>query len=257
MGALEGRRTLVTGGGRGIGEAIARTLADAGAKVLVVARTETEIRRTAEAITAAGGQAASMTCDITSDASVDELAAAAPELLGGPVDTLVNNAGVYKPARFMDHSLDDWRWVLDVNVLATVRMTRAFLPAMTELERSRVILIASIAGKKGSFGQSAYNASKHAQIGLMRCLALEYGSTSVRVNAVCPGFVHTDLIATDEIGAVHGKEPEVMRRDIEAASTIGRTVTVEEVAAATLYLASPSADAINGQSLAVDGGITY
>ena len=198
-----------------------------------------------------------MVCDITDDSDVERLAAESARLLGGPVDTLVNNAGVYKAARHLDHSLDDWKRILDVNVLATVRVTNAFLPALAELDRSRVIIVASIAGKKGSVGQSAYNSSKHAQIGLTRCLAMEYGRTGLRVNAICPGFTMTDLIDVDELAAAHGKPPHRVWADVEAASTIGRTVRLEEIAALAVYLASPAADGMNGQSIAVDGGIVY
>lgn len=257
MMVLEGRRVVVTGSGRGIGRRIATVMAAAGAQVVVTARSEGQIAETVEEIERGGGVAHAVACDITSDESVERLAAEASRLLGGAVDTLVNNAGVYKAARFMDYELADWDWILDVNVVSTVRVTRAFLPAMVDLDRSRLIFLASIAGKKGSFGQSAYNASKHAQIALTRCLALEHGRTGLRVNAICPGFTLTELIDVDDIAAVHGKDPDQAWTDIEAASTIGRTVTLDEIAALALYLASPAADGMNGQSIAVDGGIVY
>lgn len=254
---LAGRRAVVTGSGRGIGRAIAERLAAAGAAVVVTARSQDQIAAVAAAITATGGTAHAIAADITDDASVDALAQRSGELLGGPVDTLVNNAGVYKPRRFADYELADWEWLLGVNVVATVRVTKAFLPAMLELERARVITVASIAGKKGSFGQSAYNASKHAQVGLTRCLALEYGRTGVRCNAICPGFTATDLIDVDELAEVYGKPSDRVWADVEAASTIGRTVTLAEIADLAVYLASPAADGINGQSLVVDGGIAF
>lgn len=248
---------VVTGSGRGIGRQIAMAMAGAGAHVVVTARSEDQIESTVEAIRRDGGAAHAVICDIASDESVSRLAAEASRLLGGPVDTLVNNAGVYKAATFMDYTLDDWGWILDVNVVSTVRVSRAFIPAMIELERSRLIFLASIAGKKGSFGQAAYNASKHAQVALTRCLAVEYGRTGMRVNAICPGFTMTDLIDVDDIAAVHGKEPDQAWADIETASTIGRTVSLEEIAALAVFLASPAADGMNGQSIAIDGGIVY
>lgn len=256
-GRLAGRRAVITGSGRGIGRAIAEHFAGEGASVIVTARSTDQIGSVVESIRASGGDAHAVGCDITDDAAVAALAAASAELLGGPADVLVNNAGAYKPRRFMDYELGDWSHLLDVNVVATVRVTMAFLPAMLELERGRVVTVASIAGKKGSYGQSAYNASKHAQIGLTRCLALEYGSTPVRVNAICPGFTLTDLIDVDELAEVYGKTSARTWEDIEAASTIGRTVTVDEIAELAVYLASPAADGVNGQSLVVDGGVAF
>lgn len=225
--------------------------------MLVTARSRDEIEAAAAAIRDAGGIGAAWPCDITADAEVDDLVRRAPDLLGGPIDTLVNNAGVYHAATFLDHELADWQWIMEVNVVATVRMTRAFLPMLLAAERSRLVVVASIAGKKGSYGQSAYNASKHAQVGLVRCLALEHGRSGLRVNAICPGFTRTELIDLDEIAAVQGTSPDEAWSDIEAASTIGRTVSLDEIAALAVYLASPAADGVNGQSLAIDGGITY
>jgi NAD(P)-dependent dehydrogenase (short-subunit alcohol dehydrogenase family) len=247
----------VTGSGRGIGATIVGHLAREGAAVVVTARSADQVEAVVASIRAAGGVAHGIVADITDDASVEHLAATSAELLGGPVDTLVNNAGVYKPRRFADYDLADWEWMLGVNVVATVRVTRAFLPAMLGLARARVIMVASIAGKKGSIGQSAYNASKHAQIGLTRCLAMEYGPTPVRVNAICPGFTATDLIDDATLAAVYGKPVEQVWPDIEAASTIGRTVTLDEIAELVVYLASPAADGVNGQSLVIDGGIAF
>jgi len=232
-------------------------MADQGAAVVVTARSGDQIEAAAARIRSAGGEAYAVRCDITDEKSVSFLADESARLLGGPVDTLVNNAGVYKAAGFMEHGLDDWSWILEVNVLATVRVTQAFLPAMTTLDRARLIFVASIAGKKGSPGQAAYNASKHAQVALTRCLALEYGRTNVRVNAICPGFAMTELIDIDEIAAAQGTSPDDAWSNIEAASTIGRTVHLSEIAALAVYLASPSADGMNGQSIAIDGGILY
>ena len=254
-GLLAGRRAVVTGAGRGIGRAVARHLAAAGAGVVVAARTEAEIEAVAESLRSEGRTAVAVRCDITDDESVEALAARSAEALGGPIDTLVNNAGVYKPRPFLDYSLADWTWMLDVNVVATVRVTRAFLPGLLALERSRIVNLSSIAGKKGTFGQSAYNTSKHAQIGLTRCLAMETGATGLRVNAVCPGFTRTDLIDLDELGRAHGRPGAEVWAAVEQASTIRRTVTLDEIAAAVVYLASPAADGVNGQALVVDGGI--
>jgi NAD(P)-dependent dehydrogenase (short-subunit alcohol dehydrogenase family) len=254
-GLLAGRRAVVTGAGRGIGRAVAERLAAAGAVVVLAARTEAEIEAAAEAVRADGARAVAVRCDITDDASVARLVEQSEQALGGPIDTLVNNAGVYRPRAFLDYTLEDWRWMLDVNVVAMVRVTAAFLPQLLAQPRSRVINVSSIAGKKGTYGQAAYNASKHAQIGLTRCLALETGTTGLRVNAVCPGFTKTDLIDLDELGRAHAKPGADVWSTVEQAATIKRTVTLDEIAAAVVYLASAAADGVNGQSLVVDGGI--
>lgn len=252
---LDGRRAVVTGAGRGIGRVIASKVAAAGATVVLTARTKTEIDAAAASIRAQGGEAFAAVCDITDDVSVASLVTRAAELLGGQADTLVNNAGTYRPRQFLDYTIDDWRTVLEVNVLGLVRVTRAFLPGLLALDRSRIINVASIAAKKGTFGQAAYNASKHAQVAVTRCLAVETGSSGLRVNAICPGFTKTGLIDLDELGAVHGRPGAEVWAEIENASSIGRTVTLDEIAAAVVYLASPAADGINGQCLVIDGGI--
>ena len=254
-GVLVGRRAVVTGAGRGIGLAVAEHLAAAGAAVVLAARTGEEIDAAAAELRARGARAAAVRCDITDDASVEALVSESAAALGGPADTLVNNAGAYRPRAFLDYTLDDWRWMLDVNVIAMVRVTAAFLPQLLVQDRARIINVSSIAGKKGTFGQSAYNASKHAQIGLTRCLALETGGTGLRVNAVCPGFTRTGLIDVDELGLALGKAGHEVWAAVEQAATIKRTVTLDEIAAAVVYLASPAGDGVNGQSLVVDGGI--
>ena len=154
--------------------------------VIVTARSAEQVAEVVATITAAGNVAHGVVADITDEGDVAALVARSVALLGGPVDTLINNAGVYKARRFADYELADWEWLLNVNVIATVRVTMAFLPDMLTLDRARIITIASIAGKKGTFGQSAYNASKHAQIGMTRCLALEYGRTGIRVERDLP-----------------------------------------------------------------------
>ncbi len=254
---MQGRNVVITGAGRGIGAGIATAFAAAGAKVVLAARSADQLDSVRNRIVATGGQAWSVPCDISSDRDVERLASEATGLAGGPIDTLINNAGVYKSARFEDHTTADWQQIMDVNVVATVRVTKAFLDDLLAAERSRLIFLASIAGKKPSFGQAAYNASKHAQLALTRCLALEYGGTGLRVNAICPGFTKTDLIDVDTIAQTQGVTPETAWASIESASAIGRTVTIEEIAALALYLASDAADGMNGQSIAIDGGISY
>lgn len=256
-GSLSGCRALVTGSGRGIGREIAMRLAHEGAAVGVSARSLDQVEQTVGEILANGGRAFGTRLDITSDSSVSEGVTNICRGLGGPIDILVNNAGVYKARRFLDYSTDDWSNILDINVTGIVRVIRTVLPMMLPLARGRIINIASIAGKKASLGQAAYNASKHAQLGITRCLALELGRTNIRVNAICPGFTPTDLIDIDEVAAAQGKDASNMWSSIEASSAIGRTVTKSEIAALVAYLASDAADGMNGQSLVLDGGIVF
>jgi len=251
---LAGVRAVVTGSGRGIGRAIALAYAAEGAAVVVSARSEPEIAAVAGAIRAAGGVAHAVPADVCDEAQVARLAEAAPERLGGPVTVLVNNAGTYLAKRFLDYTMAEWQRVLEMNVLAAIRVTRAFLGGMVERRSGRIINIASTAGKYGSYWQSAYNVSKHGLVGLTRCLALETGAHGVRVNAICPGFVNTDLISPAQLAPLYGVPEERIPALLAQRAPIGRTVTPEEVAALAVYLASPAADGMNGQALTLDGG---
>ena len=232
-------------------------LAQQGAAVGVVARSIEQVEATVNAINAGGGRAVGTQLDITSDRSVNAGVSNVYDALGGPIEILVNNAGAYKARRFLDYTTDDWSQLLDVNVIGMVRVIRSVLPMMLPLQRARIINIASIAGKKASIGQAAYNASKHAQLGITRCLALELRGTNIRVNAVCPGFTRTELIDIDELASAHQKDAATVWNEIETSSTIGRTVTKSEIAALVSYLASDAADGMNGQSLVLDGGIVF
>lgn len=254
-GLLAGRRALVTGSGRGIGRAIAEEFAAEGANVVVSARTETEIAETVSRIRDSGGSATGLVADVSDDDSVEVLSQRTPEVLGGPVDILVSNAGIYRARRFPEYSMEDWQRMLSVNVLGAVRVIRAFLPAMVDRGAGRVLIVASTAGKWGSLYQSAYNVSKHALIGLTRCLALETASTGVRVNAVCPGWVDTGLIDTEELAAAYQIPEDAVRATLLGRVPIGRMITPGEVAALAVYLASPAADAMTGQSITLAGGM--
>lgn len=254
-GRLRGTRAVVTGAGRGIGRAIAFAFAREGANVAVCARSRQEIDAVAHEIAGAGGRATALTVDIRDQAQVDALAADAPERLGGTVDVLVNNAGSYVPNRFLDYTMDQWDDVLSVNVIGTVRVTRAFLPAMLEAGVGRILNMASTAGKWGSLYQSAYNVSKHGIVGLTRCLALETAPYGVRVNALCPGWVDTDLIRPDGLARAYGLPVDEVVPTLLQRVPIGRMVTPEEVAALAVYVVSPEADAMTGVALTLAGGM--
>ena len=256
-GRLAGRSAVITGAGRGIGSAIARAYAAEGANVVLAARTSSEIASIAAQINGSdGGTAVAVVCDVTDGEQVETLVAEAREALG-TIDVLVNNAGTTKIGRFLDASVDDFARVMDVNFLGVVRMTRAVAPLMVEVGRGKIINVASTAGKYGSVLQSPYNASKHAVVGLTRCLALELARAGVTANAICPGFVDTPLIenAIGPFAAAAGVEESAVLPMLLERVPLGRLLDPEEVAHLAVYLGSPESDAMTGQALTISGGL--
>lgn len=252
---LDGKGAVVTGGGRGIGAAVARALADAGAAVVVAARSRDEIGGLADELRAEGHDAAAIPCDVTVPEDVEALARQAEELLGG-VDILINSAGVAFSAPIRKTGLDDWNRVLAVNATGTFLCMRAFVGGMVERGWGRVINIASVAGLSGARYIAAYSASKHAMIGLTRCVAAELGGHGVTVNAVCPGYVDTEMTreSLDRIVEVTGKSRDEALAAILGSSPQRRLITVDEVAHAVLALCDEEARGVNGSSLVIDGG---
>jgi NAD(P)-dependent dehydrogenase (short-subunit alcohol dehydrogenase family) len=226
---VEPGHAVVTGGGTGIGLAIARTLAAKGHRVTVMGRSSAPLQ--AAAATLDGGGYA--LCDVTDDASVTAALAEA-EAARGPVRVLVNNAGVVATASFEKTGIDAWTSTLDVNLLGAVRMIRAALPSLRVQSWARVVNIASTAGLKGYGYVSAYVASKHALVGLTRALALELATTRVTVNAVCPGYTRTAIIgrAIETIAARTGRGREAAEAVFTASNPQGRLTEPEDVAQA-------------------------
>lgn len=253
-GRLQGQRAVVTGAGRGIGRAIALAFAEEGASVALFARTPAQLEEVAREVSASGVEALAVAGDVASDEAVVQLKHRVLAAWGG-VDIVVNNAGVHLADRFLDYSMEDWEQSLAVNVLGTVRVTRAFLPLMLEAGHGRVLIMASTAAKWGTANQSAYNVAKHALLGLTRCLALETASAGVRVNAICPGWVETEFLDEAKFAALNGIRESEVRAVMAARAPIGRLVKPEEVAAMAVYLASPEADAITGVGLTIAGGM--
>ena len=249
MADLTGKRALVTGGGTGIGAAIARDLANSGADVFIAGRRADVLHRTADEIGL--GRSNCLVLDVTSEASV----ALSSDALAR-IDILVNNAGQAKSAPFRKSDLALLDAMLDVNVRGTWRVTQAALPAMAKRGWGRVINIASTAGLRGYPYVSAYVAAKHAVVGLTRALALEVARHGVTVNAVCPGFTETPLLdaALANISLTTGRDETAARAELSRENPQGRLVRVEEVANAVLWLAGTNAGAITGQSIAVCGG---
>lgn len=256
MAKLEGKIALITGGGRGIGRAIALRFALEGATVIVTARTTSEIENVVGEIKAqTGSKAHAFTCDISNPQSVEKMFADAKRIVGSP-HILINNAGMAESATLANTTNELWQRHLNINLSGTFYCTRAALPSMLENQWGRIINIASIAAKTGAPYIAAYSASKHGVLGLTRSVALEIGASGVTVNAICPGYVDTEMVSrgVERITKRTGRTPEEALNTLKEMSPQNRLVTAEEVASLTLLLASEEGRGINGQGINIDGG---
>lgn len=254
-GRLAGRQALITGASRGIGRAIALQFAREGATCWLVATSAEKLHETRALIEAEGGQAHVHVCDVSDRAAVQAMLDAAITTMGH-VDVLVNNAGVYHAARLVDIEPEDFDRVMRVNVHGAFHVMQLVLRHLQQRRSGKVVNIASTAGKWGSMNQSAYNASKHALVGLTRCAALEMGPFGVNVNAICPGFVQTDMLGEFEAHArILGVPFETVLDNGRKRVPLGRFLQPEEVAHLAVYLASAESDGMTGQSLVIDGGM--
>jgi len=252
---LPDRVALVTGGGRGIGRAIALAFAREGAHVAVTARTGAELDAVAAEIRALGRTALAVPCDVGERAQVDEAVRRVVDGLG-PVQILVNNAGIAVSAKLVDTDDALWERHLRVNLTGAFLMTRAILPGMLAARWGRVINIASIAGRVGYPLVTAYTASKHGLLGLTRALAQEVVAAGVTVNAICPGYVATDMTwaGARNIQKRTGRAYEDAVHALAAFSPQKRLIEPEEVAALAVLLASDDARGVTAQAWNVDGG---
>jgi NAD(P)-dependent dehydrogenase (short-subunit alcohol dehydrogenase family)/enamine deaminase RidA (YjgF/YER057c/UK114 family) len=245
---------VVTGAGRGIGAATARTLAETGWPVVLAARTRDQVERQAAELVAQGHRARAVVCDVSSEAGVEGLAAAAREM--GTVSVLVNNAGAAGSMPLKRTSLDDWNRLMAVNATGAFLCTRAVLPEMIERHWGRVVNVASTAGLGGGKYLAAYTAAKHALMGLTRAVAAEVAGSGVTVNAVCPAFVDTGMTAetVSRIVARTGRSPADALAAALASAGQQRLVTPDEVAAAVVALVTADGDrAPNGEAVVLDG----
>jgi NAD(P)-dependent dehydrogenase (short-subunit alcohol dehydrogenase family) len=252
MDGQKGRHALVTGAGSGIGAAIARALAEQGAKVTLAGRRKDRLEAERAKLQ---GEHSAVALDVADPASIAAGVKASVAALG-PIDILVNNAGHAPSAPFLKTSLDQWNSAIAVDLTGVFLVTQAVLPGMLERKYGRVISVASTAGLIGYSYVTAYCAAKHGVIGFTRALALEVARKGVTVNAVCPGFTDTPLLdeAVANIMRTTGQDEAAARAKLSAGNPQGRFVTPAEVADAVLWLASPGAGAINGQAIPVAGG---
>ena len=248
---LDGAHALITGGGTGIGAAIAARLGDAGARITVVGRRPEPLQKVAGGLKTAQA----VPFDVTDEAEIEEGLATATGHFG-PVDILVNNAGAAESSPFDRTTLDTWRAMLEVNLTGAFLVSREVLPAMVERGWGRIVSIASTAGLKGYAYVAAYCAAKHGVVGMTRSLALEVARKGVTVNAVCPGYTETELLAGSVAGitAKTGTSEDEARAQLLESNPQGRFVLPEEVAEAAAWLVGPNTDAINGQAISVAGG---
>lgn len=252
---LEGHHALVTGAGSGIGAAIARALASAGARVTLAGRQAAPLEALAEELGSA------RTCvaagfDVTSRQAIEDGLAKARDRFG-PVSILVNNAGQAPSAPFEKTTSDMWSKVIAVDLTGVFDVTQAVLPDLRSFgSRARIINIASTAGLKGYAYVSAYCAAKHGVIGLTRALAIELAATGMTVNAICPGFADTPIISQsiEMIVAKTGRDAGDVLKEFTKANPQGRLIDPAEIAQTVLYLVSGAARSINGQSIAIAGG---
>ena len=254
---LQNRIALITGGGRGIGRAIAMEFAREGASVAVAARTAEQVDRVAQELQHQfQSRSLAIPCDVSSSDSVKQMFAEVEKSLGSLPDILVNNAGIAETATLTKTDDETWQRHLAINLSGTFYCTRAALPAMIARGWGRVINIASIAGKIGAAYIAAYSASKHGVLGLTQSAALEVAAKGVTVNAICPGYVDTDMTSRgiENITRKTGISEDEARAALERMSPQNRMVTAEEVAALALLLASDEGRGITGQAINVDGG---
>ncbi len=247
MSRFANKIAVVTGGGRGIGQEIARTLAAEGAKVAVVSRSAASCGKAAKEINAEFSAAATAyAVDVADHAAVQELAKKIGDELGA-VNILVNNAGVTRDGLLMRMKEEDWDTVLDTNLKGAFNTVKAFMRPLMKAEDPRIINIASVIGLIGNAGQSNYSASKAGLIGFTKAVARELAGRGVTCNAVAPGFITTDMT---------GELPEAVKEAVLAKIPLGSFGETRDIAAMVAYLASPAARYITGQVFAVDGGMT-
>ena len=253
---LKDQVAIITGASRGIGRAIAQAYAAQGAILCLVATKLDALDEVKAKLNLADDRVMTLAMDVTDRQACFE-AVKAVQTRFGHVDILVNNAGIYRSKSFLDYKAQDFQDLLDVNLFGVLHFMQACLPGMQARRHGRIINMASTAGKWGSRNQSAYNVSKHAVVGLTRCVALEASPYAVTVNAICPGFVQTDMVEElkSQVAQTTGMSAEDMVKATLTRVPLGRMLQPEEIAGLAVYLGSSESSGMTGQSIHVDGGM--
>ena len=255
MGELDGRHALITGGGTGIGAAIARALAGAGASVSIVGRRRAPLEEVATGLE----NAVVIIADVTLESDCETMANAARKV-HGPIDIVIANAGIADSAPVAKIDLAHWQRTIDVNLTGAFLTVKSVLADITRKHSSasgRIIFIASTAALKGYPYVAAYCAAKHGVVGLSRALSIELAPTGITVNAICPGYTDTPLLANAvaKISAKTGRSAEDSRSAFARENDEGRLISPDEVAQKVLWLCLPGSDAINGQAISISGAV--
>ncbi len=252
---MSGRVALVTGASRGIGRAVAVELGTAGWKLMLSSRSTEGLEETAGLIREAGGEVATLSCDLSDRSQTASLVERTEAAIGAP-ELLVHVAGVAPSAKIAEHDDASWDLAMELNATAAFVLARAALPAMMKSNFGRIVMVASTAGRVGYPYTAAYTASKHALVGLTRALAVEVARHGVTVNAACPGFTDTAIVqeAVKNISERTGVTEDEARRRLASMSPQQRLIDPAEVARLVAYLASDEAGGINGQAINIDGG---
>ncbi len=245
--SLANDRAIVTGGGSGLGAAIAECLIAAGARVVICGRQEDTLRQTCERL---GARASCVVYDVTDVDGADRLVEVAAGKNDGPATILINNAGIHLRKPALDESAEEFRRLFDTHVLGARALARAAAPSMIEQGKGSVVFITSMAAVFGLPGVAAYSAAKSALLGLVRALAVEWSPHGVRVNAIAPGWIDTPMLHRSL-----SADPE-RRRRILARTPLGRFGEASDIGWAAVYLCSSQAKFVTGQQLVVDGGVS-
>jgi NAD(P)-dependent dehydrogenase (short-subunit alcohol dehydrogenase family) len=250
MGWATGRHALITGGGTGIGAATAKAFAAEGAKLCWLGRRREPLERIAGEV---GGLA--IACDVT-DRDATEAAFAEARSTNGPFDFVVLNAGIGDSAPYLRTKREAWDRIIATNLTALFDGTQLALPDLLQGEDKRLVIVASVAGLRGAAYAAPDVASKHGAVGLVRSLAVEFATTGLTINAVCPAFVDTPMVddSAERIHRATGRSREEARDSLAAMNANGRLITADEVADSILHLCKPSSRSINGSCITLDGG---
>jgi NAD(P)-dependent dehydrogenase (short-subunit alcohol dehydrogenase family) len=253
---LDQQVAIVTGASRGIGRAIAEAYAAEGASLCLIATDTSRLQEVKDSLGLPDERIMTLGLNVTERDACFAAVAQVEERFGRD-DVLVNNAGVYRSKPFLDYAPQDFQDMLDVNLFGVLHFMQACLPGMQARRHGRIVNIASTAGKWGSRNQSAYNVSKHAVVGLTRCVALEASPYAVTVNAICPGFVQTDMVETlkAQVAQSSGMSGDDMVKAALARVPLGRVLNPGEIASLTVYLGSHESRGMTGQSILLDGGM--